>query len=102
MLKHVVMWTLKKEAHGKNKEENLTTMYDKLMALPAIIEEIREYEVGVNKSERSSAFDIVLVSAFENETDLETYRTHPQHLDVADFIKEVTKKTAVVDYDIKE
>lgn len=102
MLKHVVMWTLKKEARGKSKEENLTAMYDKLMALPAIIEEIKYYEVGVNQSNRPSAFDIVLISAFENETDLEMYRTHPQHMDIADFIKEVTKKTAVVDYETKE
>ena len=48
MIKHIVMWKLKEEAEGNNKEENISIVKDKLNALTHVIEEILSLEVGEN------------------------------------------------------
>ncbi|HYX07697.1 MAG TPA: Dabb family protein, partial [Bacteroidales bacterium] len=62
------------------------------------VPQIREYEVGKNMSASASSFDLVLVSGFESEEDLEAYRRHPEHVKVLDFIGKVKDMLAVVDY----
>jgi hypothetical protein len=39
-----------------------------------------------------------LYSTFASKEDLDLYATHPAHLEVIAFIKEVVEKTRVVDY----
>jgi len=98
MLKHIVMWRLKDIAEGKNKEENKVIMKGKLLALEGIIPEIKYIEVGLNVNPTDAAYDIVLISHFENEEDLKTYANHPEHVKVAEFIGKVRKERVVVDY----
>lgn len=99
MVKHIVMWTVK-ATDGFSKEENCFRIKEKLMALPAIIDEIKEYEVGVNSVESAAAFDVVLISGFESWDDLDVYRTHPDHVQAAQFVGQVVVDRAVVDYEI--
>ena len=72
---------------------------EKLEALVDHIPELKSMEVGINISPRPTAYDLVLVSEFENEEDFETYRIHPKHLEVVEFIKKVSEMSAVVDYE---
>ena len=51
---------------------------------------------GNHGSER--AMDLSLISTFETKEGLMEYATHPAHLEVVDFIKEVTVASKVVDY----
>jgi hypothetical protein len=99
MVKHIVMWTVK-ATDGFSKTENCLRLQEKLMALPGLISEIKEFEVGLNSVESAAAYDVGLVSAFETWDDLNTYRTHPEHLKVVDFVGQVRVERAVVDYDI--
>ena len=62
MVKHIVMWTLKANAEGKNKEENLYLMKARLEGLKDKIAGIQELEVGINCNQSPDACDIAAPS----------------------------------------
>ncbi len=98
MVAHIVMWRIA-ATEEKSKAENIEMVRQRLSELPDHISEIVEYEIGVNQIESDRAFDIVLVSRFQTWADLETYRTHPRHVRVAEFIGSLREQSAVVDYE---
>jgi hypothetical protein len=98
MIKHVVMWKLKKFAEGADKAGNMQRLKDKLLALTSTIPQIVHLEVGINMLGSDAAYDVVLVSAFRNERDLDIYQNHPDHRVVADFVGKVRESRVVVDY----
>lgn len=100
MVKHIVMWTLREEAEGKNKQENVALLKKKLEALPAEIPNILRFEVGLNFNPGDAAYDVVLISAFKNRDALNAYQNHPKHVEVAEFVSLVRDKRAVVDFDV--
>jgi hypothetical protein len=102
MIKHIVMWRLKKEAGGKTKAENAKLIKEKLAALPAAIPEILKMEVGINFSSQETAYDAVLVSEFADEAALNRYVDHPAHQEVAAFVKSVREARAMADYVMEE
>ncbi len=97
MIKHIIMFKL----HNKDntREMNIQKLKDKLDSLKNKIPEIKLLETGVNISTRSSAFDLVLITEFENPDDLERYRIHPDHQEVLPFLEAVKEKVFVVDYE---
>lgn len=98
MLKHIVMFKFKDEAEGSDKETNINKVTSLLMELPAKINEIKIYEIGKNIASSPSAFDLVLYSGFDNEEDLNAYRSHPEHVKALEIILKLITETAVVDY----
>jgi len=99
MVKHIVMWTIQ-DAQGRSKEENLKLLKSKLEALPAVIPQIEDYQVGINSMASDAAFDIVLISTFKTWEDLETYKNNPVHVEVADLIANIRDQRAVVDFEV--
>lgn len=75
-----------------------TEVKSMLMALEDTIPGLLKMEVGINISERPTAFDLVLTADFEDESGLNTYRDHPDHQKVLAFLKDKLEKTAVADY----
>ncbi len=101
MYKHLVLWKLKDEADGKNKEELATEVKSRLDALPAIIPEAKEYEVGINiGAYGASFFDVGLISSFEDEEAFKRYCVYPEHDAVVAYITSVTDAEEIVDYQI--
>lgn len=98
MVKHIVMFKMKATLTSDEKMQRATEVKAKLEQLPAIIQEIKHYEIGLNFSQSPNAYDIVLISYFDNKESLKTYSKHPEHLKVVDFINEVTADRKVVDY----
>jgi hypothetical protein len=98
MIKHIVMFKLKEWAEGSDKAANIRALKANLEALPAQIEEIRFFEVGINFIEASVAYDLVLVSEFESKEALYSYQKHPEHIRVADFVGKAAESRIVVDY----
>jgi len=97
MLVHIVSWRVN-DIEGKTKEEVIAQVKETLEALPPQIEEIIDYEVGVNISRSPRAFDVILYSTFADEAALDRYRVHPEHKKVIELFKELMKETTVVDY----
>lgn len=98
MLKHVVMWKLKAEAEGKTKAENALWMKEHLEALVDVVPEIRSLQVGINVKESEMAYDAVLISTFENEEALATYKVNPRHVEVSSYCKKIRESRVVVDF----
>lgn len=94
MVKHIVMWKLKED----NKLENAQKIKKSLEALNGVIEVIKSLEVGVNYNSSIAAYDVVLVSEFENDEALTIYQTHPKHIAIGEFVKSVSTDRKVVDY----
>ncbi|QEN07193.1 Dabb family protein [Oceanispirochaeta crateris] len=99
MIKHIVMWKFKDEAEGKSKDENIQIIKKDLENLVGVIPEIRELEVGINKTVADTAFDAVLVSTFDSMEDLKAYREDPRHKKAAAYNKLCRLDRVVVDYE---
>jgi hypothetical protein len=100
MIKHIVMWTIKKNADGATKEELMKIVKVMLEGLKETIPVVQALEVGVNFNPSDTAYDIVLTSEFKNKHDLEIYQKHPDHVKVGDFVGRVRELRAVVDYEV--
>jgi hypothetical protein len=99
MIKHIVMWRLKDEADGMTRQENAVLIKQRLEALNGIIPGMSRLEIGIDFSASDDSCDVVLYSEFESKDALKGYQTHPEHLAVAAFIKEVRYERRVVDYE---
>ncbi len=100
MIKHIVMFKFKKFAESNNKLGNTGMLKQYLEALPAKINEIKFFQVGVNFSDATVAYDLVLVSEFFSKEALYSYQKHPEHVKVADFAGKVCESRIVVDYTV--
>ncbi|MDD4373144.1 MAG: Dabb family protein [Bacteroidales bacterium] len=97
MLKHIVMMRFKStEPHEKLQQ--MQKLKQLLKNLKSAIEELDFLEVGLNLSKRPNAFDLVLVTHFKSEKELELYRVHPEHVKILNYLHEVISETVVVDY----
>ncbi|MBO5920793.1 MAG: Dabb family protein [Bacteroidaceae bacterium] len=100
MFKHIVMWRFIDGANGKSKQEHALWVKENLEALVGIIPEIKSLEVGVNVCMAGTAYDAVLVSAFDDADAMERYKVHPAHVAVAAYFKGITEGRAEADYNI--
>lgn len=96
MIQHIVMFKLKNIP--KERELNINKLKDKLDNLKNKIPQIIDLQTGVNISTSSNAYDLVLVTLFKDQQELEDYKIHPEHLLVLDYLKEVNETMTVVDY----
>jgi hypothetical protein len=100
MLKHIVVFKLLEEAEGTSKAENAVMIKKMLDELPAKIPFIKGYEVGINIIESERAWDISLISTFDNKEDLNDYIVHPEHQRAGEFIVKRRKSSVSVDYEV--
>lgn len=98
MIKHIVMWKIKRRHNGLTKEEICVKIKNDLEALKSVILDIVKIEVGINILESTAAYDLVLYSEFNTEEALTVYQNHEAHRKVAEFIGEVSESRIVVDY----
>lgn len=99
MIKHIVMWKLKESSEGHNKKSLAHQLKEKLEKLVPLIPEITRLEVGIDHSDSPQASDIVLCSEFPSWEALESYRIHPDHQAVAQWLGTITLERRVVDYE---
>lgn len=80
MVKHVILWKLKKEV--ENPDLVKTQIKNGLEGLAGKIEGLISIKVITNGLESSTA-DLMLDSAFEDYSALKYYASHPLHVEVA-------------------
>lgn len=97
MIKHVVIWKLKKE----NCLENAKKIKKDLEALKEKIKIIKEIKVNITEKflDDENSYDVILISFFENISDLKSYQNDSEHVKVADFIKSCSIKRAFIDFE---
>lgn len=99
MIKHIVMWKLKEEVNGLNRDQITRKIKHDLEALVPVISAIHKLEVGINIVPSDAAFDVSLYSEFKTWDDLKTYMTHPDHQVVVTFVRSAVTARHVVDYE---
>ena len=99
MIKHIVMWKLKDSHEGMSKDECIVRIKQDLEGLKSAIPEIKTMELGKNFNELPVTYDVALYSEFESMEDLEIYQKHPEHVKVAQFIRQIRTDVALADYE---
>jgi len=99
MVTHIVFFKLKESAEGASAAENESVLLEMLRTLPQHIPQIKDLEAGKDFSDSPASYDVGLITRFDSRQDLETYRIHPEHQKVVDFIQKTTSSRAVVDYE---
>ncbi|MCY4262640.1 MAG: Dabb family protein [Candidatus Dadabacteria bacterium] len=99
MIKHIVMWRIKDLHEGMSKDELIAKIKRELEGLKSVIPQIQTMEIGRNFNELPTSFDVALYSEFESNEALGIYQKHPEHVRVAQFIREIRTDAVVVDYE---
>ena len=102
MIEHVVMWKFADFAEGRTRAENCAYIKERLLALPAIIPEIKQMQIGCDLSGTDMSFDMMLRTRFASLEALHTYKVHPAHVAVSEYVKKVRTARAVVDAEVDE
>jgi hypothetical protein len=100
MVKHIVFWRLKAEAHGQPAAENARAIKAKLEALQGRIPGLLKIEVGIDFGQSDSSCDLALYSELESRAALDGYQAHPEHKAVMPFIADARSERRVVDYEV--
>ena len=101
MIRHAIMWKFVDEHDGLDKDGIMQKLEGEFDKLKSIIPQIRsmKLERDILRSERS--FDMIYITEFDSLDDLEIYKNHPEHLKVADYVKQVRAAQAVTDSQIQ-
>lgn len=94
MITHIVFFKLKVPSAQNAKKDA-----EVLKGLDGKIDVLKSLEIGTDILHKERSFDIALTATFDSLEDLETYRTHPEHVKVAEYIKEASVRIASVDYE---
>jgi len=100
MIKHIVLWRLKEEAHGNDRQTNAALIKEKLAALRGRIPGMTVLEVGFDFSRTDSSCDVVLYSEFIDRQALEAYQVNPEHEALKPFIGTATTERRIADYEV--
>lgn len=100
MVKHLVFFTLKDQAGGNTKAENIALIKAKIAGLNGKIPGLIKVEIGEDFSATAVSSDIALYSEFESREALAVYNDHPDHVVVKEFIASVASGRQLVDYEI--
>ncbi len=98
MIKHIVMFRFMENAEGKTKAENVLTAKSMLEKLNGVVPSLKSSEIHLDVGSKSTNYDLVLISEFDDEDGLEQYIVHPAHKAVGEFMKKVRLDRACVDY----
>lgn len=94
--RHVVMFRWAEGTTTGQQEE----VAEKLGELPGVIDEIREYSLGVNAGVNSGTYDFVVVADFADRDGYLAYRDHSAHRAVVEkYISPIVAERASIQYE---
>ena len=100
MVKHVILWTLKEELTGDEKENVKAGLKEGLEGLKGQIPGLIDIRVNINPLSSSNC-DVMLDSTFEDEEALKGYAVNPKHVAVADGkVRPFTASRVCMDYEV--
>lgn len=99
MIKHIVQWNHRENFSEAEKQANAEKIKHELESLKDKIDGVISINVIIHPLATSDR-DIILDSEFETEEDLQKYQVHPEHVRVAQFVKECVQERVCVDYQI--
>lgn len=101
MIKHIVMFRLKKDFSPEEKQTLLMDAKQRMLAFKGVIPEIRSLEVYFGDSSAPETnYDYIMESTFDSMADIETYQAHPDHVAFGKFMAEIREERACADFEI--
>jgi len=94
MITHIVFFKLK-----DGSPEQIKKAASVLEGLRAKVPGIRSLEVGVDVVRAVRSYDIALTARFDSLEGLDAYRTHPEHVKAAEYLRGISEAIAAVDYE---
>lgn len=96
MIRHIVLFSYKKEATAKQ----LETLHEKFNTLPSLIPEILHFESGKNISSenKSKGLSNAYVLDFAGIKERDCYLVHPDHMAFSEFADSLLEDVLVFDY----
>jgi hypothetical protein len=92
MVTHIVLWKL-------HDPKELPAVRKQLESLPERVPGIQRLVVGCPQDPTGPMADISLYTEFATWDDLNRYKVHPEHVKVAEFLKERVSERHVSDYE---
>lgn len=100
MVKHIILWQLKEELQGEEKEQVKNNMKAYLEALVGKVPGLISMQIVIDGLESSNA-DVMLDSTLEDEAALKGYAVHPEHVAAADtYVRPFTAVRTCMDYEV--
>lgn len=94
MVRHIVFFNFNDDAT----EAERSQLIDGLKGLKGKIDLIKELEVGTDIADTEKSYDLALNTLFDSFEEVETYISHPVHVEVVELVKKHCSGTAKVDY----
>lgn len=94
MIRHIVLWRLKPEAHERF-EEIRAALQGQVGPIPGL----QRVEVGRNFGTGRRAVDFALCCDFASRSALEAYHRHPAHLQTRAIVDPLIAEHWIVDYE---
>jgi len=92
------MFRLPEKFKDQERQNTLLELKRRLEELPALIESIKFFRVGLNFTDLPTAFDLVIDSDFDSKEGLTAYSVHPDHQKVVSYLRGLDAEKVVVDY----
>lgn len=99
MVKHIVLWNFIETLSEEERIEAAQKMKNLLEPIKELVPGALEIQVISNEL-ASSNRDIALISTFEDIASLESYQTHPAHVEAGKYVRSVTCNRACMDYNL--
>ena len=100
MVKHIILWQLKDELQGPEKDAVKQGIKEGLEGLQGVVPGLTEIKVYTEGLPSSNA-DVMLDSTFADEDALKGYAVHPEHVKVADEkVRPFTKSRSCLDFEV--
>ncbi|HRF85474.1 MAG TPA: Dabb family protein [Alloprevotella sp.] len=99
MVKHIVLFQLKKGLDPAVRDNIMNDFKNKIEQLPEFIDIINSIYVGFNINPNET-WDLCLESEFDTLDDVSTYSTDPRHVAVARILKPYLIGRSCVDFEI--
>ncbi len=93
MVRHIVMWRLKKREDGSRLKEALEALRGRIPGLLDI-------QVGLDFLHSEQSADMVLIADLQDRAALDAYQQHPLHQAVIPMMRQATLSRTVVDFDL--
>jgi hypothetical protein len=97
-LHHIVMWTLKEEAQGQSKAQNMQKAREVIMSCSSLVPGIEHFEVDLKTDGLDCTCDVILNSVFKDEAALSAYQNHPDHMAIKPFMKAIVAQRQCMDF----
>ncbi|MCW4456960.1 Dabb family protein [Microbacterium sp. MPKO10] len=98
-IKHIVMWTLAGDDEAA-KEDAAAQIATRLEGLIGRVAGIQSLEVKRNAAFDDVNYDLALVSVHDDVSALKAYQVHPEHAEIAAYIRSVVAQRASIDIEL--